>query len=177
MTALWSWFINAPSSVMPTQALIAIASVAVVIWTGGFIVRGWMRTTGGLVAGMSFLQFAFFGAILTLLASPLTLRCAALAFFVYYLVFFGYHTKRLREVEGDALPVIPLLHVLSGRRDLFWVGMQLIELAPFAIVFVWPESVVVAWVCLAMTFLGYQVMLTFVYGDVLAARKGTSSAG
>jgi len=107
----------------------------------------------------------------------LTLRCAALAFFLYYLLFFTYHTKRLRAAEGDTLPIIPLLHVPAARRDLFWFGIQVIELVPFVIIFLWPESVVVAWVSLAMTFLGYQIMLTFVYSDVMAARKGTSSTG
>jgi hypothetical protein len=168
--SIWSWLASTQNGGVPTEALTAIASVAVVIWTGGFIVRGWMRTTASLVAGMSYLQFAFFGSVLGLLSNGLTLRAAAVAFFAYYVVFFRKNADRLREIDEGALPIIPLLHVTLTQRRRFWIGVQIVELVPLAVVFVWPEPRVIAWLCAAMTFIGYQIMLTFVYSDFMMER-------
>ncbi|HYK52969.1 MAG TPA: hypothetical protein VEV38_05515 [Candidatus Eremiobacteraceae bacterium] len=81
-----NWLLHPPSVVdVPTNALVAIASVAVVIWTGGFIVRGWVQSTSAaLLAGMSYLQYAFFAAMLALLANALTLRVVAVFFVFLY---------------------------------------------------------------------------------------------
>lgn len=168
--SIWSWLLSTPDVPPPTEALVTIASVAVVIWTGGFIVRGWMRTTASLVAGMNYLQFAYFGAILGLLANGLTLRCVSIVFFAYYLIFFRRHAERLRQGEEYARPIVPLLHVAVDLGQRFWVAVQLVELVPLVVVFVWPQPRVVAWLCAAMTFFGYQIMLTFVYSDVMGER-------
>lgn len=123
------------------MALSTIASVAVVIWTGGFIVKGWMqRASLTLMAGMNYLQFAFFGSIMALLANAVTLRCLAVAFFIYYASFF------VR---------------LATRHP-----AQLFQLVPITITFLWPDPRVLAWCCAAMTFLGYRIILEFVYNDL-----------
>src|SRR5580704_19009874 len=99
MVQFINWFLNPPPvTIVPTEGLVAIASVAVVIWTGGFIVRGWMKSTAvALMAGMNYLQFAFFASILGLLSNALTLRCLAVAFLFYYGSFFLRYSTSLRE--------------------------------------------------------------------------------
>src|ERR1700674_4362267 len=77
-----SWFLNPPPvSIVPTEGLVAIASVAVVIWTGGFIVRGWMKSTAvALMAGMNSLDVALHGGrILVLLRIVLRAPLSATA--------------------------------------------------------------------------------------------------
>jgi hypothetical protein len=159
----------APITAVPTEALVAIASVAVVIWTGGFIVRGWMQsTTAGLMAGMNYLQFAFFGAILALLANALTLRCLSVLFFLYYASFFRRHLARLRLREPEVALFLPFFDAVRVTGERFWIALQVVQLVPLLIAFIWPDPRVVAWACAAMTFLGYQILLAFIYSDVLA---------
>ena len=116
MTAFVAWFLNPPPvSAVPTDGLMAIASVAVVIWTGGFIVRGWMQSTAvALMAGMNYLQFAFFASILALLSNALTLRCAAVGFLFYYGSFFVRHSARLRKREPEVELFLPFLDQVLG---------------------------------------------------------------
>src|ERR1022692_4539324 len=103
MTTIINWFLNPPPvSAVPTEGLVAIASVAVVIWTGGFIVRGWMQTTAiALMAGVNYLQFAFFASILALHSNALTLRCAGIGFLLYYGSFFLRHSAPLHKREPE----------------------------------------------------------------------------
>jgi hypothetical protein len=141
--------------------------VAVVIWTGGFIVRGWMQMTSlGLMAGMNYLQFAFLAAILALLADPLTLRWLAVFFFIYYTAFFLRHGPRLSARDPNLTLFVPFFDVVRVQEVTFWITLQLVELIPLVIVFVWPDPRVVAWCCVVMTFLGYQIILAFVYSDI-----------
>ena len=171
-----SWFLNPPPvSSIPTDGLVAIASVAVVIWTGGFIVRGWMKSTAvALMAGMNYLQFAFFASILALLSNALTLRLAAIGFLLYYGSFFMRHSERLRRREPEVELFLPYLDQVRVKGKRFWLTLHLIELLPIAITIVWPAPTVLAWCCAAMTFLGYQIILAFVYSDVfLDAKKGS----
>jgi hypothetical protein len=163
-----NWLLNPPPVVdVPTNALVAIASVAVVIWTGGFIVRGWVQSTSAaLLAGMSYLQYAFFAAMLALLANALTLRIVAVLFVLLYASFFARHTRRLSAREPNIELFLPYVDALRVSGKAFWTGMQIIEFIPLAIVFIWPDPRVVAWACAIMTFLGYQIILAFVYRDL-----------
>ena len=167
------WFLHPPAvGDVPTDGLVAIASVAVVIWTGGFIVRGWMQTTAAaLMAGMNYLQFAFFSAILALLANALTLRCVAVFFALYYGSFFARHSGRLRRREPEVELFLPFLDQVRIKGARFWATLQIIELLPIAVTIAWPSPQVLAWCCAAMTFIGYQIILAFVYSDIFARPK------
>lgn len=162
------WLLYPPHvASVPTDALVAIASVAVVIWTGGFIVRGWLGSTSiALLGGMNYLQFAFFGAILALLSNAPTLRILAVAFLLYYGSFFWRYSQRLRAREPELELFVPLLGDVRVGSAHFWTITQAVELVPLIITFVWPDPRVVAWCCAAMTFLGYQIILAFVYRDL-----------
>jgi hypothetical protein len=170
---LIGWFLNPPAvGNVPTDALLAIASVAVVIWTGGFIVRGWMQTTAvALMAGMNYLQFAFFSSIIALLSNAVTIRCVAVAFLFYYSGFFARHSARLRKREPEVELFLPFLDQVRIKGARFWVTLQIIELLPIAVTIVWPNPQVLAWCCAVMTFLGYQIILAFVYSDIFGAPK------
>jgi hypothetical protein len=117
---------------------------------------------------MNYLQFAFFGSILGLLGNPITLRTIAIAFFVYYIVFFRQHSALIPARDRDVRLVVPLFHAVRVSGPPFWFGVQAVELLPLAVIFVWPQARVIAWSCTIMTFLGYQILLTVVYSDVLA---------
>jgi hypothetical protein len=173
MAAFLTWFLNPPPvSNVPSDGLMAIASVAVVIWTGGFIVRGWMQSTAvALMAGMNYLQFAFFASILALLSNALTLRCVAVGFLFYYGSFFVRHSARLREREPEVELFLPYLDQVRVKGTRFWLTLQVIELLPIALTILWPAPTVLAWCCAAMTFLGYQIILAFVYSDVFLQQK------
>lgn len=168
-----NWLLHpTPVQYVPSDALVAIASVAVVIWTGGFIVRGWMQSTSvGLMAGMNYLQFAFFSSILALLSNALTLRCWAVAFFIYYAVFFVRYSTFLRAREPEIELFLPYLSEVRVSGGPFWGVLQTIELLPIVVTFVWPDPRVLAWCCAAMTFFGYQVILAFVYSDLFPQRQ------
>jgi hypothetical protein len=162
------WFLNPPPvDYVPTEALVAIASVAVVIWTGGFIVRGWMGSTSiALLGGMNYLQFAFFSSIMALLANALTLRCLAIAFLLYYGSFFIRYSSILKAREPEIELFLPLVSDVKISSARFWPTIQVIELIPLIITFIWPDPRVLAWCCAAMTFFGYQIILAFVYKDL-----------
>lgn len=163
-----NWLLNPPPVVdVPTNALVSIASVAVVIWTGGFIVRGWMQSTSvALLAGMSYLQYAFFASILALLSNALTLRIAAVIFVFYYGSFFVRHSRRLALREPNIELFLPYFDAFRVSGSYFWALIQAGELIPLVIVFVWPDPRVVAWSSAIMTFIGYQIILAFVYRDL-----------
>jgi len=168
-----SWFLNPPPvTIVPTEALVAISSVAVVIWTGGFIVRGWMKSTAvALMAGMNYLQFAFFASVLALLSNALTLRCMAVGFLFYYGSFFVHHSARLRKREPEVELFLPYLDQVRVKGTQFWLTLQVIQLLPIAVTIMWPTPQVLAWCCAAMIFLGYQIILAFVYSDLFEQRK------
>jgi len=163
-----NWLLNPPPVVdVPTNALVAIASVAVVIWTGGFIVRGWAQSTSAaLLAGMSYLQYAFFGSMLALLSNALTLRFISVFFVFYYASFFVRHTRRLAQREPNIELFLPYVDALRISGKSFWTVMQAVEFIPLVLVFIWPDPRVLAWSCAIMTFLGYQIILAFVYRDL-----------
>ena len=172
-----NWFLNPPPiTIVPTEALVAIASVAVVIWTGGFIVRGWMKSTAvALMAGMNYLQFAYFAAVLALLSNAPTLRWMAVGFLFYYGSFFVHHSARLRKREPEVELFLPYLDQVRVKGTQFWLTLQVIQLLPIVITIIWPTPQVLAWSCAAMTFLGYQIILAFVYSDLFEQRKQATS--
>ncbi len=61
-----------------TEMLIAIASVSVVVWTAGFVVRSFGHRPGrGLVAGMNYAQLAFMGGLVEVVTIIGDIRLAA----------------------------------------------------------------------------------------------------
>ena len=126
-----------------------------------------------LMAGMNYLQFGYFAAILALLSTPLTLRCFAAAFFFYYASFFVRRASMLREREPEVELFLPFFDAVRVTGTRFWFTLQLVQLLPIVITFVWPNPRVLAWCCAAMTFIGYQIVLAFVYSDLFAKQPST----
>jgi hypothetical protein len=100
------------------------------------------------------------------------LRWLAAVFFLYYLAFFIRHGPRLRSRQRDATFFLPFLNVVLVADTAFWLTLQVAELVPLVITFVWPDPTVVAWCCAVMTFLGYQIILAFMYRDVFGSSAG-----
>jgi hypothetical protein len=173
-----AWFLHPPPVAgVPTDGLLAIASVAVVIWTGGFIVRGWMQSTSAaLMAGMNYLQFAYFGAILALLSNALTLHLIAVGFLLYYGSFFVRNAGRLRKRERDVELFLPYFDLVRIKGFQFWLALSVIQFMPIIATIVWPSAQVLAWLCVAMTFVGYQIILAFVYSDIFEQTRAGVSA-
>jgi hypothetical protein len=82
--AFWSWYSSMPPE-ENRDALIAIAGVAVVLWTGGLVALTLrQRFTLRLSNGIAYLQLAFLGPLLALIAHGAVLRTFALIVIVYY---------------------------------------------------------------------------------------------
>jgi hypothetical protein len=123
------------------------------------------------MGGMNYLQFAFFGAILALLASGTTLRILAIVFIVYYASFFVRYSNILTAREPRVELFVPIFGEIAMDSTRFWNVMQGLELVPLVVVFILPYPYVVAWCCAVMTFLGYQIVLAFVYQDLFRRSK------
>jgi hypothetical protein len=84
------------------DALIAIASVAAVIWTGAIIGLQLKGLLIELLGCMAMLQTAFIGALFVLLSSPLALHLVAIGFALYqYEVFFRYRRNVRKTTTSD----------------------------------------------------------------------------
>ncbi|MGH7662464.1 MAG: hypothetical protein ACRENA_16290 [Vulcanimicrobiaceae bacterium] len=173
LLTVWRWFTDAgplPADGGPHETLLAIASVAVVAWTAGFIVRAWWKkTTLGLVTAMDALQTAFVGALVAALASPTALRDVTSAWLIYYAVIF---VRSWWYVSGpkDRVPQKNKLYfdMLRDADHRLWVILTLLILVPISIVAVIPNRGVAAWCALFLTWYGYQILLIYVYHDVVA---------
>ena len=88
LSAIWQWFLTVQTtgSLVRTQndALIAIASVSAVVWTGGLIawqIKAWTLSRN---FALDMLQTAFMASIISLVAHPPTFRIVATFFLLYY---------------------------------------------------------------------------------------------
>jgi hypothetical protein len=154
----------------PREALIAIASVAAVAWTGGFIIRGFpgTKTTLALMEAMDYLQTAFFGPIIVLLASPAALRTAAIAFVALYAAAPLALARRQRRERISALPGISdtYLKLVIESGYTAWLRRYIaLYLAPLALIFLVPDRGLAAWIAAALLFIGYQALLSHLYRD------------
>jgi hypothetical protein len=77
----------------------------------------------------------------------------------------------LRKREPEVELFLPYLDQVRVKGASFWLTLQVIQLLPIALTIVWPAPPVLAWCCAAMTFLGYQIILAFVYSDLFLAQE------
>jgi hypothetical protein len=81
------------------------------------------------------------------------------------------YSTSLREREPEVELFLPYLDQVRVKGPQFWLTVQAIQLLPIVITIVWPSPRVLAWACAAMTFLGYQIILAFVYSDIFTKRE------
>jgi len=165
INAMWRWYLSSgPSVDGPHDALLGIANVAVVVWTGGFVLRAWrVKATLPLMFGMDLLQIAFTGAIIVLLAPAVWLRSFALVFLIVYSTnaFSKVRLVKKREV------IDPNLNWIANEIDRIGINnyylMQAVLLSTYFIAFLMPNRGTVAWVLTADLFIGFQVLLRYMY--------------
>lgn len=87
------------------------------------------------------------------------------------------HSARLRKREPEVELFLPYLDQVRVKGPQFWFTLQVIQLLPMSITIIWPAPPVLAWCCAAMTFLGYQIILAFVYSDVFDQRMRPRPSG
>ena len=135
------------------DALVAVASVAAVVWTGGFIVKTFpgKETTIWLTESMNWLQFAFLAPIFALTADPETMRRIAIGFLVLYVLSTPFTIRAYRNKPTTFFTFANLSRARAFRLWTVYTGSQLI-----VIVAVWPRRDVVAYLSAAAVYFGYQ---------------------
>jgi hypothetical protein len=168
---------------VPHEAFLAIAGVAGVVWTAGFIVRGlpYSRgTTGPLITAMQRLQFAYLASVIALVASDSGLRLIGSVFFAFYV---GLLAEAWWVRRGNKIVLLKFyvnhIHMLeqTGERDWLWLCVWY-DVLPTYLIFAFPYPGVVAWVSIALLFSGYQNLLSGLYEDLnkpLAAKPRTAA--
>ena len=147
----------------PIDALVAIASVGAIIWTGGLIVRQLYPTylTINLQNGMVYAMFAAFASIAGLFLSGLTLQVTAYAFLLLYEYQYVKDLMYLYRLNAG-LENVPENIPDHARyyEDVFASTLQEgFLLIPYPVVMFWPNQYSIAWVGFVTLFFGYQMML------------------
>jgi hypothetical protein len=196
LVSLWHWYttVDATGDIARSQetALIAIASVAAVLWTGGLIafqLKGWSVSLG---VGLDFASNAFMAALFALFVWPLTLRYVATFFFFAYVVLNGWviyknrganveiqkasYEKKHPELEEAS--VEDWARFMAQRRR--YMTIQLCMLAPYLAVVCEPFQTVVSWFAALYTLASYQMILyAFITGpnavDPWAMKSSTAT--
>ena len=97
--AVWQWYTWTPPE-ENRDALIAIAGVAVVVWTGGLVALTFRRRfTLRLSNGFEYVQLAYIGPLFALVAHGALLRTVAVIFIFYYGIGAIFHFALARFVR------------------------------------------------------------------------------
>jgi len=170
-SAVLSHLLSVPQDEKSESALIAIASVAAVIWTGGIISiqLNEQRARVKAVVGMEYLQFAFLAPCCSLIASGLPLRCISILAGLAYLVsaFRKLHqaslASRLLKVGSlrlsDGTPIQP---IQSNLR--YYAIWALLALPLYAYIAAEPIQEAVAWSSVVAILAGIRLILIFLHG-------------
>ncbi|HTD37672.1 MAG TPA: hypothetical protein VK669_09165 [Candidatus Limnocylindrales bacterium] len=169
------WFLTvSPGGNDYKEALIAIASVAAVVWTGGLIAMQ-IRNQGSvsLIGGLDLLQTAFVGPTLALFAVGLPLRVITLMFALFYLfqavnrMRYAWNLRRQSRPGGTmTLPNRGTDPVGFRAADakMHYATLTLVSLIFFYIpVILWPSQKSVCIFAWGLTFIGMQMILTRLY--------------
>ena len=153
-------------------ALIAVASVSAVVWTGGFIARSWQKQTKfALMIAMDSLQFAFFAPLGALLApNASVMRIIASAFLLIYSAALAFNVM-LYKRQQKAGKFGPYYQAVEEAGFFLWLAFQIGNLLPIAVVVALPYPVIVGWVSFGLLFIGYQIMLMFLYRDLIVGAE------
>jgi len=164
------WFFSTPASSdqVNVEELIAIASIAAITWTGGLIAFQVRELASELTASLSLLRFAFLAPLLALIANGPVIRFAAMLF--------GFYAFRESITSGFVLLVLRLIRRLT-RVEKFMKNVDknfpalldlalpelgilivanLILLAAYVAVFVYPSHLLIASAAIVLIFSGVQ---------------------
>ncbi len=148
------------------DALVATASVAAVLWTGGLIVRQLYANviTNSIVSGMEFCMFSALASIFGLIFIGGPLVFAAGVFFLYYLRQYFVLWLSLRDLNAPWSPHPRDVTNDEGKKqweqnDYEYLRNYGYELVPYIIVMLFPTQFVVALVSVVMLYFGYQGIL------------------
>ena len=190
LAAIHFWAGGSERVIAYDNALLSVATVSAVIWTGGFV----LRTIAGrhveksdvpllaaLMFTMDFLQTAFMGAILGLIATPMWIQIASILYLLVYvpgevayvqaarrdrsadkpLGFTWAHlAQRFRRNVGDAIQQ-------TGPSKYIWQRILLHGGVVLALFF--PTTLCVSLVTWMWTLLGMWNLSLFVYAELLTS--------
>jgi len=148
--------------------LLGLASVAVVVWTAGFLVRALgHKPNRGLVAGMTYAQLAFMGALAAAFLTPLALQAVALMFLVLDLwqtpsIIYTWRRDPAQRTYGQQ-QILDLYGLTSGTDVIWYVALQVPYIAAIVTILIWPSSFValpLLWIAL---YGAYQILTSFLY--------------
>ena len=157
------------------DALVAVASVGAVLWTGGLIVRQLYPTyvSINLQNGMYFAMFASLAAIGGLFLNGLPLQTAAGLFMALYAYWYMKDLKYIYDLNADLEKVPqnipdPVKYKADAEQATLYEGYLLL---PYVAVIQWPNQFCIACIGFVLLYVGYQLMLK----HLLGAKADTSS--
>lgn len=170
LNVAWHWYTTVETSgywvTRYDGALAAIASVAVVVWTGGLIAYQLKVPDVSRTIALSFLQNAFMLAVLAFFPHALTIRIAMTVLIVYYaydnirtLLLFGNPEYLMRD--RDKYPLLTEEYwrkQAQGYRLLGYVNLFSVAVF-YGWLLIWPYPIAFLWACAMLLFLGLQSVL------------------
>jgi hypothetical protein len=171
LRSIWAFFSTVPCQSENKDALLAIASIAAVLWTGGVIAIQLdpNRARAKAVLAMEYLQFAFFAPAVGLVAEPFVLR--AIATILAVVIFFigvkhirdGVNVRHWERIMG---PAGDRLRLGIIEKNLLYYGRWTVASTIGAVVVaMWPTQTTVAWTALVVGFIGLQLVVRFLNLD------------
>jgi hypothetical protein len=153
------------------DALLAIATVSAVLWTGGLITRQLSNYMDiPFRVGLEYLGFAFIAPLFALFVQGRTLQIGAALFSGMYLIVLYNNFMYAYRVQRGVLPLPEPLNVTpeNYKQNLWmYVNLNFLSVAVILIIVVYPENIAIAWSSVIMTFLGYQFLL----GKILSLQQ------
>jgi hypothetical protein len=176
MEFLWRWYVTIPTGGLweaaQTDALLAIASVAAIVWTGGLIAFQIKAPSTVNNLALDLLQTSFVGSAFALFLHGETLRAAATVFLVYYVaitvwgLYCSFRTSLIRRFwkaipNRDSLSDEVLLAI--GRAAAVYYRWTLLSMTAFVAVIIFPHQTAVAWIAGLLLYVGLQLALRSLY--------------
>lgn len=161
--ALWQWYNLQPGGPDLRDALLAIASVGAVVWTGGLIalqLRGLFVEIG---SALEYLRFSFIAPLFALVGDGAIVRTVALLFIVFYVrrVFVHFRTFRLmakaiESVAGTNVHFDGMAVEIAQRIFRVQGTTAVASLVACVLVLSYPSKAVVSWSSLLALLGGLQ---------------------
>jgi hypothetical protein len=171
--SLVHWFVSVPPGGEAKDALIVIASVAAVVWTGGLITMQLRQGSIALGNGLDFLQSAFMGTALALFVVGVPLRAIVLVFAIFYTIKSVRELSQGMRLRGIARREGPMTIVVTnlgaayaepyGKASVQYSATTLLSMLGYVAVIVWPTQFTVSVFGWLMMFLGLQLILVRLY--------------
>lgn len=163
-----------------SEALLAISSIAAIVWTAGFVVRTLGHRPGlGLVAAMNYAQLAFMGGLVATFLTPVALQAVAVLFLIQaiWTICGVIITSRLpfdQRTFGQQ-QMLTTLGLADGKGLGRYLFFELLYLFAIVVILVWPNRIVVlplGWLAL---YGSYQILISFLYTPPESQQSATSS--